>query len=157
MSEDLGHKLDKVDLAMLGQCKKVTVTKDDTILLHGAGDKPKIAARCDQLKASIEATTSDYDRDKLQERLAKLSGGWCGLEGEGGGVWVGKGGPGPRAHVGWWGGAEKRGDPGGGGICVWGCETGVGGRLRGNGPGGGGAGGGEVRVGGGCVGLCSLV
>jgi len=75
VSEDLGHKLDKVDLAMLGQCKKVTVTKDDTILLHGAGDKPKIAARCDQLKASIEATTSDYDRDKLQERLAKLSGG----------------------------------------------------------------------------------
>ncbi|GBF97363.1 hypothetical protein Rsub_11010 [Raphidocelis subcapitata] len=75
VSEDLGHKLDKVELTMLGSCKKVTVTKDDTILLHGAGEKSSIQARCDQIRAAIEATTSDYDRDKLQERLAKLSGG----------------------------------------------------------------------------------
>ncbi|KAI8474825.1 MAG: chaperonin Cpn60/TCP-1 family [Monoraphidium minutum] len=75
ISEDLGHKLDKVELGMLGSCKKVTVTKDDTILLHGAGDRANIVARCDQIKAALEATTSDYDKDKFQERLAKLSGG----------------------------------------------------------------------------------
>jgi chaperonin GroEL len=75
VSEDLGHKIDKVELGMLGSAKKVTVTKDDTIILHGGGEKASIAARCDQIRAALDATTSDYDRDKLQERLAKLSGG----------------------------------------------------------------------------------
>lgn len=75
VSEELGHKLDKVEANMLGSAKKVTVTKDDTILLHGAGDKQEIQNRSDQIREAIETTTSDYDRDKLQERLAKLSGG----------------------------------------------------------------------------------
>ena len=64
-----------MELAQLGSCKKVTVTKDDTILLHGGGAKEALAARCDQIREAVEATTSDYDREKLQERLAKLSGG----------------------------------------------------------------------------------
>ena len=62
VSEELGHKLDKVELPMLGSCKKVTVTKDDTILLHGGGEKAAIQARCDQIRAALDATTSDYDR-----------------------------------------------------------------------------------------------
>ena len=75
VSEELGYKLETVGLDMLGQCKKVTVTKDDTILLDGAGDKKAIAERCEQIREAVEGTTSDYDREKLQERLAKLSGG----------------------------------------------------------------------------------
>jgi chaperonin GroEL len=75
ISEDLGHKLEKVELEQLGQVKKVTVTKDDTILLHGGGEKKDIESRCEQIRQAMETTTSDYDRDKLQERLAKLSGG----------------------------------------------------------------------------------
>jgi len=75
VSEELGHKLEKVDLDMLGRAKKVTVTKDDTILMDGAGDKKGLTARCDQLREEIKLATSDYDREKLQERLAKLSGG----------------------------------------------------------------------------------
>ncbi|GMH46020.1 hypothetical protein BSKO_13984 [Bryopsis sp. KO-2023] len=75
ISEDLGHKLDKVDLDMLGSAKKVTITKDDTILLDGGGDKMNLEGRCDQLREEISSATSDYDREKLQERLAKLSGG----------------------------------------------------------------------------------
>ena len=75
VSEDLGHKMEKVELSMLGSVRKVTITKDDTILLHGGGEKSAIAARCDQIREAMEATTSDYDREKLQERLAKLSGG----------------------------------------------------------------------------------
>eukprot|EP00879_Flechtneria_rotunda_P029549 GHRR01031967.1.p1 GENE.GHRR01031967.1~~GHRR01031967.1.p1 ORF type:complete len:494 (+),score=182.59 GHRR01031967.1:104-1483(+) len=75
VSEELGHKLDKVELEQLGSVKKVTVTKDDTILLHGGGDKKDLEARCEQIRQAMENTTSDYDREKLQERLAKLSGG----------------------------------------------------------------------------------
>eukprot|EP00878_Enallax_costatus_P000423 GHUV01000513.1.p1 GENE.GHUV01000513.1~~GHUV01000513.1.p1 ORF type:complete len:569 (+),score=200.80 GHUV01000513.1:158-1864(+) len=75
ISEDLGHKLEKVELEQLGQVKKITVTKDDTILLHGGGHKKDIEARCEQIRQTMDTTTSDYDRDKLQERLAKLSGG----------------------------------------------------------------------------------
>ena len=75
VSEDLGIKLENVTLEMLGSAKKVAITKDDTTLVDGAGSKKDIKARCEQIKAQIEATTSDYDREKLQERLAKLSGG----------------------------------------------------------------------------------
>ncbi|XP_057803643.1 chaperonin CPN60-1, mitochondrial-like [Salvia miltiorrhiza] len=60
---------------MLGSCKKVTVSKDDTVILDGAGDKDAIEERCNQLRSGIELSTSDYDKEKLQERLAKLSGG----------------------------------------------------------------------------------
>lgn len=75
VSEDLGHKLENVDLSMLGSAKKVTVSKDDTIMLDGAGETSAIEERCDQLKEAIVEATSDYDREKMQERLAKLSGG----------------------------------------------------------------------------------
>ena len=75
VSEDLGHKLENVDLSMLGSAKKVTVSKDDTIMLDGAGESSAIEERCDQLKEAIAEATSDYDREKMQERLAKLSGG----------------------------------------------------------------------------------
>lgn len=75
VTEDLGLKLEKIELGMLGAAKKVTITKDDTIILHGAGEKPSIEARCEQIRQAMELTTSDYDREKLQERLAKLSGG----------------------------------------------------------------------------------
>jgi chaperonin GroEL len=75
ISEDLGIKLESVTLAMLGKAKKVTITKDDTTIVDGAGVKKEIEARCSQIKAQVEETTSDYDREKLQERLAKLSGG----------------------------------------------------------------------------------
>ena len=75
ISEDLGIKLETVNLSMLGKAKRVTITKEDTTLVDGAGDKKAIEARCAQIKAQIEETTSDYDKEKLQERLAKLSGG----------------------------------------------------------------------------------
>lgn len=75
ISEDLGIKLENVDISMLGTAKKVTITKDDTTVVDGAGDKQDIQARCNQIRAQVEETTSDYDREKLQERLAKLSGG----------------------------------------------------------------------------------
>ncbi|MDP3746405.1 MAG: chaperonin GroEL, partial [Phenylobacterium sp.] len=75
ISEDLGIKLENVALDMLGKAKKVTVTKDDTTVVDGAGDKAAIEGRIVQLKAQIEDTTSDYDKEKLQERLAKLAGG----------------------------------------------------------------------------------
>src|SRR3546814_543352 len=75
ISEDLGIKLESVTLDMLGQAKKVAITKDDTTVVDGAGSKDDIQARCTQIKAQIEETTSDYDREKLQERLAKLAGG----------------------------------------------------------------------------------
>ncbi|MBN8542961.1 MAG: chaperonin GroEL [Alphaproteobacteria bacterium] len=75
ISEDLGIKLETVNLEMLGRAKKVTITKDDTTIVDGAGDKKAIEARCAQIKAQVEETTSDYDKEKLQERLAKLSGG----------------------------------------------------------------------------------
>ena len=75
ISEDLGIKLESVTLAMLGRAKKVTIDKDDTTIVDGFGKKTDIEARVKQLKAQIEETTSDYDREKLQERLAKLAGG----------------------------------------------------------------------------------
>jgi chaperonin GroEL len=75
ISEDLGIKLESVTLDMLGTAKKVRVDKDSTTIIDGAGEKADIAARCTQLRAQIEETTSDYDKEKLQERLAKLAGG----------------------------------------------------------------------------------
>ncbi|KAF3321337.1 chaperonin CPN60-2 [Carex littledalei] len=75
ITEDLGMNLEKVELNMFGSCKKVTVSKDDTVILDGFGDKKAIEERCELLRASIEESTSDYDKEKLQERLAKLSGG----------------------------------------------------------------------------------
>jgi chaperonin GroEL len=75
VSEDLGIKLENVTLAMLGRAKKVTIDKDDTTIVDGSGKKPDIEARVKQIKAQIEETSSDYDREKLQERLAKLAGG----------------------------------------------------------------------------------
>jgi len=75
VSEDLGIKLENVTLDMLGSAKKVTITKDDTTIVDGAGDKESIEGRVSQIRKQIEDTTSDYDREKLQERLAKLAGG----------------------------------------------------------------------------------
>ncbi|MEM6679410.1 MAG: chaperonin GroEL [Pseudomonadota bacterium] len=75
ISEDLGMKLESVTIDMLGTAKKVRITKDDTTVVDGAGDKPEIEARVTQIRQQIEETTSDYDREKLQERLAKLAGG----------------------------------------------------------------------------------
>jgi chaperonin GroEL len=75
ISEDLGIKLENVTLAMLGRAKKVTIEKENTTIVSGAGKKADIGARIDQIKMQIEETTSDYDREKLQERLAKLAGG----------------------------------------------------------------------------------
>ncbi len=75
ISEDIGIKLENVQLPELGRAKKVTVTKDNTTIVEGMGSSDAIKLRCDQIKAQIETTTSDYDREKLQERLAKLAGG----------------------------------------------------------------------------------
>ncbi|MGD9668912.1 MAG: chaperonin GroEL [Hyphomicrobiaceae bacterium] len=75
VSDDLGIKLESVTLGMLGRAKRVSITKDDTTIVDGSGKKSDIAARVAQIKAQIEETTSDYDREKLQERLAKLAGG----------------------------------------------------------------------------------
>lgn len=75
ISEDLGIKLDSIDMRMLGNAKRVFIDKDNTTIVDGAGDKTNIEARCNQIKQQIADTTSDYDREKLQERLAKLSGG----------------------------------------------------------------------------------
>jgi chaperonin GroEL len=75
VSEDLGLKLENVEMGMLGQAKRVVVTKDATTIIEGAGKKKDISARVDTIRAQIEKTTSDYDREKLQERLAKLTGG----------------------------------------------------------------------------------
>ncbi|MFG1358010.1 chaperonin GroEL [Xanthobacter pseudotagetidis] len=75
ISEDLGIKLENVNLSMLGRAKKVVIEKENTTIVDGAGSKEEITARIQQIKAQIEETTSDYDREKLQERLAKLAGG----------------------------------------------------------------------------------
>lgn len=75
LSEDLGVKLESVELSQLGQAKKIIVGKEETTIIEGAGKKKDITARCEQLRKQIEKTTSDYDREKLQERLAKLTGG----------------------------------------------------------------------------------
>ncbi|WP_313437534.1 chaperonin GroEL [Novosphingobium sp.] len=75
ISEDLGIKLESVTLGMLGEAKKVTIDKDNTVIVDGAGSHEDIKGRVDQIRSQIEVTTSDYDREKLQERLAKLAGG----------------------------------------------------------------------------------
>jgi chaperonin GroEL len=75
ISEDLGIKLENVTLDMLGRAKRVVINKEDTTIVDGAGAKDEIQGRIGQIKAQIEETTSDYDREKLQERLAKLAGG----------------------------------------------------------------------------------
>ncbi len=75
ISEDLGIKLENVNLDMLGTAKRVMITKEETTIVEGAGRRDDIEGRCNQIRAQIEDTTSDYDREKLQERLAKLAGG----------------------------------------------------------------------------------
>jgi chaperonin GroEL len=75
ISDDLGMKLESVTIDMLGKAKKVTITKDNTTIIDGAGVKAEIEARVAQIRQQIEDTTSDYDREKLQERVAKLAGG----------------------------------------------------------------------------------
>jgi len=75
VSEELGLKLDSVQLNQLGKARRVTITKDDTTIVEGAGKQDQIKGRINQLKAEIEKTTSDWDKEKLQERLAKLAGG----------------------------------------------------------------------------------
>jgi len=75
ISEDLGMKLENVTIDMLGSAKKINITKDETTIVDGAGDKAEIEARVTQIRGQIEETTSDYDREKLQERVAKLAGG----------------------------------------------------------------------------------
>jgi len=75
VSEDLGIKLENVGLDMLGTAKKISITKEETTIVDGAGKKGDIQGRCGQIRAQVEETSSDYDREKLQERLAKLAGG----------------------------------------------------------------------------------
>jgi chaperonin GroEL len=75
LSEDLGMKLENVTIDMLGRAKKVVITKDETTIIDGSGTKAEIEGRCNQIRQQIEETTSDYDREKLHERLAKLAGG----------------------------------------------------------------------------------
>src|ERR1700716_4224366 len=84
ISEDLGIKLENVTLDMLGRAKKVRIEKENTTIIDGAGKKADITARVGQIKAQIEETTSDYDKEKLQERLAKLAGGVAVIRGGGG-------------------------------------------------------------------------
>jgi chaperonin GroEL len=75
ISKDIGTKLENVEVSQLGQAKKIVVDKDNTTIIEGAGKKKEIEARCEQIRSLIEKTTSEYDREKLQERLAKLTGG----------------------------------------------------------------------------------
>jgi chaperonin GroEL len=75
ISEDIGIKLENVTIEMMGRAKKVAITKEETTIVEGVGKKKDIVARCTQIRAQIDETTSDYDREKLQERLAKLAGG----------------------------------------------------------------------------------
>src|SRR3954465_4758100 len=75
ITEDLGIKLENLTLDDLGRAKKITIDKDNTTIIEGAGTKPAIEGRVKQLRGQIDDTTSDYDREKLQERLAKLVGG----------------------------------------------------------------------------------
>ena len=75
ISEDLGIKLENVSLDMMGSAKRVSITKEETTIVEGTGKKKEIEGRCNQIRAQIEETSSDYDREKLQERLAKLAGG----------------------------------------------------------------------------------
>ena len=75
ISEERGVKLEQATIEMLGSAEKVTITKDNTTIVNGKGEKDKISDRVNQIKNQIKTTTSDYDKEKLQERLAKLSGG----------------------------------------------------------------------------------
>ena len=75
ISEEMGHKLEAAELASLGQCESISIDKDNTTIVGGKGKKADITARVNQIKAQLEASTSDYDKEKLQERLAKLAGG----------------------------------------------------------------------------------
>ena len=75
ISEDLGIKLESIDISMLGSAKRIRIDKEDTTVIDGAGESSQIQGRCTQIRAQIEETSSDYDREKLQERLAKLAGG----------------------------------------------------------------------------------
>ena len=75
ISEDLGMKLENVGIDMLGKARRISITKDETTIVDGSGDKAEIEARVSQIRAQIEETTSDYDKEKLQERVAKLAGG----------------------------------------------------------------------------------
>ena len=75
ISEDLGIKLENVSLDMMGSAKRISITKEETTIVEGSGKKKEIEGRCNQIRAQIEETSSDYDREKLQERLAKLAGG----------------------------------------------------------------------------------
>ena len=75
VSEEVGLSLETADVSLLGQARKVVITKDETTIVEGAGDPEQIAGRVRQIRSEIEATDSDYDREKLQERLAKLAGG----------------------------------------------------------------------------------
>jgi chaperonin GroEL len=75
ISEERGYKLENADLSYLGSAEKITIDKDNTIVVNGAGNKEDISSRVNQIKAQVESSTSDYDKEKLQERLAKLSGG----------------------------------------------------------------------------------
>jgi chaperonin GroEL len=75
ISEERGFKLENADLSYLGSAEKITIDKENTTIVNGAGKKTEITARVNQIKAQMETTTSDYDREKLQERLAKLAGG----------------------------------------------------------------------------------
>ena len=75
ISEEVGLKLENIGLEMLGKARKVVVTKDETTIVEGSGSKQDVAGRIAQIRGEIENTDSDYDREKLQERLAKLSGG----------------------------------------------------------------------------------
>jgi len=80
ITEDMGRKLDSVELEDLGTARQVRITKDETTIINGAGDKDVIAKRVNQIRAQVEETSSDFDREKLQERLAKLSGGVAVIE-----------------------------------------------------------------------------
>jgi chaperonin GroEL len=75
ISEERGYKLENADLSYLGTAEKIVIDKDNTTIINGSGSAEEIKGRVSQIKAQIESTTSDYDREKLQERLAKLSGG----------------------------------------------------------------------------------
>ena len=77
VAPEVGLKLDQVGLEVLGQARRVVITKDDTTIVDGAGDAAEVEGRVNQIKAEIESTDSDWDREKLQERLAKLAGGVC--------------------------------------------------------------------------------
>src|SRR2546428_9914123 len=81
ISEDIGLKLDQTKVEQLGKARRVTVTKDDTTIVEGAGKPEAIQARIKSIKSQVEETTSDFDKEKLQERLAKLAGGVAAVKG----------------------------------------------------------------------------